>query len=146
MLHSIYQQVWISSGHRTEKCQFSLQSQRKIMPKHFKTTAQLLSSHMLIMFKLLQVRFQWYMNQELPVVQAVLWKGIGTRDQISNICWIIEKAREFQKIIYFCFIDYSKAFDYTGSQPTVENSSKDGNTRPPYLPPEKSVFRSRSNS
>ena len=75
---------------------------------------------------------------ELPGVQAGFRKGRGTKDQIANIHWIIEKAREFQKYIYFCFIDYAKAFD-CGSQQTVENSSRDGNTRPPYLPPEKSI-------
>ena len=85
------------------------------------------------------------MNQELPDVQAGFRKGRGTRDQIANIRWIIEKARELQKNIYFCFIDYAKAFD-CGSQQAVENSSRDGNTRPPDLPPEKSVCRSRSNS
>ena len=85
------------------------------------------------------------MNHELPDVQAGLRKGRGTRKRIANICWIIEKAREFQNNIYFCFIDYAKAFD-CGSQQTVENSSRNGNTRPPYLPPEKSVYRSRSTS
>ena len=63
------------------------------------------------MLKILQVRLQQYVNHELPEVQAVLRKGRGTTDQIANICWIIEKAREFQKNIYFCFIDYAKAFD-----------------------------------
>ena len=63
------------------------------------------------MVKILQVRFQEYVNHELPDVQAGFRKGRGTRDQISNICWIIKKAREFQKIIYFCFIDYATAFD-----------------------------------
>ena len=86
------------------------------------------------------------MNCELPDVQAGFRKGRGTRDQIVNISWIIEKAREFQKNIYFCFVDYAKALDFVGYQQTVENSSRDGNTRPPYLPPEKSVCRSRSNS
>ena len=64
------------------------------------------------MLKILQARLQQYMNQELPDVQAGFRKSRGTRDQIANICWIIEKAREFQKNIYFCFIDYAKAFDY----------------------------------
>ena len=64
-----------------------------------------------IMLKILQARLQQYMNCELPDVQAGFRKGRGTRDQIANICWIIEKAREFQKNIYFCFIDYDKAFD-----------------------------------
>ena len=63
------------------------------------------------MLKILQVRLQQYVNQELPDVQAGFKKGRGTRDQIANIRWIIEKAREFQKNIYFCFIDYAKAFD-----------------------------------
>ena len=62
------------------------------------------------MLKILQVRLQQYVNQELAAVQAGLRKGRGTRDQIANICWIIEKAREFQKNIYFCFIDYTKSF------------------------------------
>ena len=85
------------------------------------------------------------MNLELPDVQAGFRKGRGTRDEIVNIRWIIEKARGFQKNIYFCFIDYAKAFDCVDHN-KLENSSRDGNTRPPYLPPEKSVFRSRSNS
>ena len=93
------------------------------------------------MLKILQARLQQYMNHELPDVQAGFGKGRGTRDQMSNICWIIKKARKFQKNIYFCFIDYAKAFPQT-----VGNSERDGNTRPPDLPPEKSVCRSRSNS
>ena len=64
------------------------------------------------MLKILQARLQQYMNRELPDVQAGFRKGRGTRDQIANICWIIEKARELQKNIYFCFIDCAKAFDY----------------------------------
>ena len=63
------------------------------------------------MLKILQARLQQYVNHELPDVQAGLRKGRGTRDQIAIICWIMEKAREFQKNIYFCFIDYAKAFD-----------------------------------
>ena len=63
------------------------------------------------MLKILQARLQQYMNHELPDVQAGFKKGRGTRDPIANICWIMEKAREFQKNIYFCFIDYAKAFD-----------------------------------
>ena len=64
------------------------------------------------MLKILQARLQQYMNRELPAVQAGFRKGRGTRDQIANICWIIEKAREFQKNIYVCFIDYAKSFDW----------------------------------
>ena len=63
------------------------------------------------MLKILQARLQQYVNHELPDIQAVFRKGRGTRDQIANICWLIEKAKEFQKNIYFCFIDYIKAFD-----------------------------------
>ena len=96
------------------------------------------------MLKILQARLQPYVNCELPDVQAEFRKGRGTRDQIANIRWIIEKAKEFQKNIYFCFMDYAKAL--CGSPQTVENSERDGNTSPPDLPPEKSVCRSRSNS
>ena len=75
------------------------------------------------MLKILQDRLQQYMNSEHPDVQAGFRKGRGTRDQIANIRWINEKAREFQKNIYFCFTDYAKAFDLLcGSQQTVENS------------------------
>ena len=85
------------------------------------------------------------MNRELPGVQAGFRKGRGTRDQIANIHWIMEKGREFQKNIYFCFIDYAKAFDCVDHN-KLENSERDGNTRPPDLPPENSVCTSRSNS
>ena len=85
------------------------------------------------------------MNHELPDVQAGFRKARGIRDQIANICWIMEKAREFQKNIYFCFIDYAKAFDCVDHN-KLENSERDGNTRPPDLPLEKSVCRSGSNS
>ena len=123
-----------------------------------------------VMLKIFQARLQQYVNWELTVVQ-VGRKGRGIRDQISNILWIIEKAREFQKNMYFYFIDYvdfimakyimlsvlhilevilyirySSCLWLCGLQQTVENSSRDGNTWPPYLPPEKSVYRSRSKS
>ena len=100
---------------------------------------------MLISFKILQARLQQYVKCELPDVQAGFRKGRGTRDQITNIHWIMEKAREFQKKIYFCFIDYAKAFDCVDHN-KLENSERDGNTRPPDLPLEKSVCRSGSNS
>ena len=87
----------LSSGHRTGKGQFSFQSQRKAMPKNAQTTAQLHSSHTLVMIKILQTRLQQYMNHEIPDVEAGFRKGRGARDQIANIHWIIEKAREFQK-------------------------------------------------
>ena len=97
------------------------------------------------MLKILQARLQQYVNCELPDVQAGSRKGRGTRDQIANICWIIEKAREFQKSIYCCFIDYAKAFDHV-DHCKLENFERNGNTRPPDLPLEKSVCRSGSNS
>ena len=97
------------------------------------------------MLKILQARLQQYMNHELPDVQAGFRKGRGTRDQIANIRWIIKKAREFQENIYFCFIDYAKAFDCVDHN-KLENSERDGNTRPPDLPLEKPVCRSGSNS
>ena len=96
------------------------------------------------MLKILQTRLQQYVNRELPDVQAGFRKGRGTRGQIANIVWIMEKAREFQKNIYFCFIDYAKAFDYVDHN--VENFSRDENTRLPDLPLEKPVCRSRNNS
>ena len=82
------------------------------------------------MLKILQARLQQYVNHELPDVQAGFRKGRGTRDKIANIHWITEKARELQKNIYFCFIDYAKAFDCVDHN-KLENSSRDGNTRPP---------------
>ena len=72
---------------------------------------ELISHTSKVFLKILQVRLQQYVNHELPYVQAGFRKGRGTRDQIANICWIMEKAREFQKNIYFCFTDYVKAFD-----------------------------------
>ena len=97
------------------------------------------------MLKILQARLQQYMKCELPDVQAGFRKGRGTRDQIANIRWIIENAKEFQKNIYFCFTDNTKAFVYVDHN-KLENSSRDGNTRPPDLPLEKSVCRPGSNS
>ena len=97
------------------------------------------------MLKILQARLQQYVNHELPDVQAGFRKGRGTRDQIANIHWNIEKAREFQKNIYFCFIHYAKAFDCVDHS-KLENSERDGNTRLHDLPLEKPVCRSRSNS
>ena len=86
------------------------------------------------MLKVLQARLQQYVNRQLPDVQAGFRTGRGTRDQIANIRWITKSAREFQKNIYFCFINYAKAFDCVDHN-KLENSERDGNTRPPYLPP-----------
>ena len=113
VLHSMYQQIWKTQqwlqdwkrsvfipipkkGNAKESLNYStiaLVSQSKVMPK------------------ILQVRLQQYVNWELSDVQVGFWRGRGTRDQIVNICWIMEKAREFQKNIYFCFINSAKAFD-----------------------------------
>ena len=108
-------------------------------------TIALISHTSKVMLKILQARLQQYMNNELPDVQADLRKGRGTRDQIASICWIMEKGREVQKNIYFCIIDYAKAFDSVDHN-KLENSERDGNTRPPDLPLEKFVCRSGSNS
>ena len=92
------------------------------MPKNVQTIA-LISHNSKEMLKILQARLQQYVNWELPDVQTQFRKGKGTIDQIANICWIMEKAREFQKNIYFCCIDYTKVFDCVcESQQTVENS------------------------
>ena len=98
------------------------------------------------MLKILQARLQQYVNHELPEVQAGFRKGRGTRDQIANIRWIIETAREFQENIYFCFIDYAKAFDCVDHNKLWKIFERDGNSRPSDLPFEKPVCRSGSNS
>ena len=108
-------------------------------------TIALISHASKVLLKILQARLQQYVNHELPDAQAGFRKGRGTRDQIASICWIMEKAREFQKNIYFCCIDYAKAFDSMDHN-KLENSERYGNTRPPDLPLEKSDCRSRSNS
>ena len=95
------------------------------------------------MLKILQARLQQYMNHEFTDVPAGFRRG--TRDQIANNSWIIEKEREFQKNVYFCFIDYAKTFDCVDHN-KLANSVRDRNTRPPDLPLEKPVCRSGSNS
>ena len=97
------------------------------------------------MLKILQARLQQYVYCEVPDVQARFRKGRGTRDQITNSCWIVEKAREFQKNVYFCFINYAKAFDCVDHN-KLRKILKQMGTRPPDLPLEKSVCRSGSNS
>ena len=99
-----------------------------------------------IMLKILQARLQQYMNREIPDVQAGFRKGKGTRDQIVNLRWIIEKAREFWKNIYFSFIDYAKDFDCVDHNKLWKILKEMGIPDPPDMPPEKSVCRSRSNS
>ena len=92
------------------------------MPKNVQTTVIVLISHTSkVKLKILQARLQQYMNRERPDVQAGFRKGRGARDQVADIHWIIEKAREFQKTIFLCFIDYTKAFDYVDHN-KLENS------------------------
>ena len=97
------------------------------------------------MLKILQISLQQYVNQELSPVQAGFWRNRGIRYQIVIICWIMEKAREFQKNIYFCFIDITEAFDCVDHNKPWE-ILKDRSTRSLHLFPEKTLFRSRSNS
>ena len=148
VLHSICQQIWKTQHwpHDWKRSVF-IPIPRKGNAKDFSNyhTIVLISHASKVMLKILQARLQQYVNCGFPDVQAGFRKGRGTRVQIANIQWIIKKAREFQKNIYCCFIDYTKAFNCVDHN-KLENSSRDGNTRPPYLPPEKSVCRSRSNS
>ena len=153
--HSICQQIWKTQQWPQDwKRSVFIPIPKKDNAKEYSNyrTIALISQASKVMLKILQARLQQYVNHELPDVQAGFRKGRRTRDQIANICRIIEKAREFQKNIYFCFIDYAKAFDCVDHNKQlcfhncVENSERDGNTRPPDLPPEKSVYRSRSNS
>ena len=147
MLHSICQQIW--------KTQQWLQDWKRSVfipiPKKGNAkecsnycTIALISHASKVMVKTLQARLQQYVNCELPDVQAGFRKGRGTRDQIANIRWIIKKA-SFQKNIYFCFIDYAKAFDCVDHN-KLQDSERDRNTRPPDLPLEKPICRSRSSS
>ena len=146
VLHSICQQIWKSQ-------QWSQDWKRSVfIPVPKKGNAKECSKYYIIalishtskvMLKILQARLQQYMNHKLPDVQASFRKGRGTRDQISKICSIIEKARELQKNIYFCFIDYAKALT-VWIRINWENSQRDRNTRPPDLPLEKSLCRSGS--
>ena len=110
------------------------------MPKNAQNTTQLHSSHSSkVMLKILQARLQQYVKCELPDAQAGFRKGRGTKDQIANIHWIIEKARGFQKNIYFCFIDYAKAFDGVDHNKLWKILQEIGIPDHLDLPPEKSV-------
>ena len=163
MLHSICQQIW-----KTQHWRFPQDWKRSVfipIPKQDNAkecsnyhTIAVISHASKVMLKILQARLQQYMNRDLSDVQAGFSKGRGTSDQIANIRWIIEISREFQKSIYFCFTLttlFLLCFTFSTSTTlkplamwvtTMENSSRDGNTRPPYLPPEKPACRSRSNS
>ena len=109
-------------------------------------TIALISHASEVMLKILQARLQQHMKRQLPDIQAGFRKGRGTRDQIANVRWIIKRARKFQKKHLLLLYWLCQSLWLYGSQQTVENSERDGNTRPPDLPPEKSVYSSRSNS
>ena len=115
VLQSIYQQIWKTQQwpQDWERSDFSpIPKKGNVKERSNYSTTVFISHASKVMFKILQARLQQYVNQKLPDVQAGFRKGSETRDQIANICWIIEKAREFQRNINFCFIDYAKAFDY----------------------------------
>ena len=141
VLHSICQQVW-----KTQQWPWDWKRPVFILfPKKGNAkecsnycTIALISHVSKVMLKILQARLQQYVNCELPDVQVGFRKGRGTRDQITNICWIIQKAREFPKNICFCFIDYAKAFDCVDHNKRWK-ILRGGNTRPPDQSPEKSV-------
>ena len=114
VLQSICQQIWkTQQWTRTGKGQFSLLIPKKHNAKECSNyhTVAVISHSSKVMLKILQARLQQYVNRELPDVQDGFRKDRGTREQIANIYWIMEKTREFQKNIYFCLIDYAKAFD-----------------------------------
>ena len=139
VLHLICQQMWkILQWPQDWKKSVFIPIPKKCNAKEWSNyhTIALISHASKVMLKILQANLQQFVNCELPDVQAGFRKGRGTRDQIANIRWIMEKAREFQKNIYFCFIDCAKAFDCVDHN-KLENSERDGNTRPPDLPLEK---------
>ena len=130
-----------------EKVSFHSNPKERKSQRMLKLPTITLTSHASkVMLKILQARLQKYMNCELPGVQAGFRKGRGTRYQIANIRWIIEKARKFQKKHLLLLYWLHQSLWLCGLQQTVDNSSRDGNTQPPDLPSEKSVCRSRSNS
>ena len=140
VLHSICQQIWKTQQWPQDwKRSVFIPIPKKGNVKECSDylTIALISHASKVILKILQAQLQQYVNRELPDVQAGFGNGRGTRDQIANIRWTIEKARELQENIYFCFIDSAKAFD------CVDHNNLW--TSPPYLPPEKSVCRSRSN-
>ena len=147
-LHSICQQIWKTQQWPQDwKRSVFIPIPKKGNAKECSNcqTIALISHASKVMLKILQGRFQQYVNCELPDPLVGFRKGRGTRDQIANIHWIIKKARVPQNI-YFCFIKYAKHFDCVDHNKLLKNSSRDGNTRPPYLAPEKAVCTSRSNS
>ena len=148
VLHSICQQNWKTQQWPQDwKRSIFIPIPKKGNAKECSNyhTIALISHASKVMLKILQARFQQYVNCELPDVQAGFRKGRGTRDQIANIYWINEKARVPEKDLLLLYW-LCQSLWLCGSTQTVENSERDGNTRPPDLPPEKSVCRSGSNS
>ena len=148
VLHSVCQQIWKTQQWPQDwKRSIFISIPKKGNSKEWKNyhIIALISHTSKVTLKFFQARIQQYMNREFPDVQAGFRKVRGTRDQVANIRWIIKKAREFQRNIHFCFLHYAKAFDCVDHS-KLENSERDGNTRSPDLPPEKSVCSSRSNS
>ena len=147
VLHSVCQQIWKTQQWPQDwKKSVLIPIPKKGNAKECSNycTIALISHASKVMLKILQARLQQYVNRELPDVQSGFRKGRGTRDQIANICWIIEKAREFQKNIYFALVTMPKPLTVWI---TINcDSSRDGNIRPPDLPLEKRVYRSGSNS
>ena len=142
VLHSICQHIWkTQQWPQDRKSSVFIPVPKKGNAKECSNyhAIALISHASKVMLKILQAKLQQYVNCELPDVQAGFRKGRGTRDQIANVRRIIEKARKFQKSTYFYFIDYAKTFEGVDHN-KLENSSRDGNTRPPDLPPEKSVY------
>ena len=147
MLHSICQPIW-KTQHWTQDWERSVFIPIPKKGNHKECsnyhTIALISHTNKVMIKILQARLQQNVNQEIPDVQAGFRKGRETRDQIVNICWIIKKARDFQENIYFCFIDYSKAFDSVDHNKVWKILKELG--IPDHLPLEKPICRSGSNS
>ena len=150
MLHSVYQQIWkIQQWWQEWKKSVFILIPKKDNAKEYSNyhTIMFISHASKVMLKILKARLQQYVNWKLPNIQAGFrtskYTSRGTKSQIANIHWIRQIAREFQKNI--CFFDYTKAFDCVDHN-KLENSSRNGNTRPPYLPLKKPVCRSGSNS
>ena len=149
MLHSICQQIWKTQQWPQDwKRSVFIPIPKKGNPKecsNYSTTA-LISHASKVMLKILHAKLQQYVTWEIPDVQAGFRKGRGTRDHIDNICWIIEKAKEFQRNIYFCLIDYAKAFDCVDHNKLWKILQEMAILDHLNLPPEKPVCRSRSNT
>ena len=148
VLHSICQQIWKTQHWlRDWKRPVFIPIPKKGNAKECSNycTIAFISHASKVMLKILQARLQQYVNCELPDVQAGFRKSRGTRDQIANICWIIEKPRVPEKRLFLLYWLCQRLW-LCGPQQTVENSERDGNTRPPDLPLEKPVCWSRSNS